>query len=103
MRDERKAAWSFSNGKGERLGEASAMDREMRDCWSFSDGEIDERSCRVNGERKPNILNKILYSVLQLSYSAILHLESHCSTVPNIFTIVPFLKSGCRAYFGFLC
>ena len=57
----------------------------------------------MNGERKPNILNKILYSVLQLSYSAILHLESHCSTVPNIFTIVPFLKSGCRAYFGFLC
>ena len=35
-------------------------------------------------------MNKKLYFILELSYSAILHLESHCSTIPNIFAIVAF-------------
>ena len=44
--------------------------------------------------------NKIIFLVLQLSYSAILHLESHCSTLANFFAIVYIYKFGCSG--GFL-
>ena len=47
--------------------------------------------------------NKILYFVLELSYNAILNVELHCSTIPNIFAIVAFYNSGCRGYFGLVC
>ena len=33
----------------------------------------------------------------------LLHLESHCNTIPNFFGIVAFCKSGYRGYFGILC
>ena len=47
--------------------------------------------------------NKIIFLVLQLSYNAILHLESHCGTIVNFFAIFYIYKSGCSGVFGLLC
>ena len=33
----------------------------------------------------------------------LLHLESHCNTIPNFFGIVAFYNSGYRGYFVILC
>ena len=40
-------------------------------------------------------MNKIIFLFLQLSYSAILHLESHCSIIANFFAIVYIYNFGC--------
>ena len=40
-------------------------------------------------------MNKIMFLFLQLCYSAILHVELHCSTIANIFAIVFIYNSGC--------
>ena len=44
----------------------------------------------VRGRMRENRENKIMFLVLQLSYSAILYLELHCSTIVFFFTIVTF-------------
>ena len=44
-----------------------------------------------------------MFLVLQLSYNAILHLESHCSTIANFVAIVGFYKFGCVGGLGLLC
>ena len=45
-------------------------------------------------ERGIDKVNKILVFSLELSYSAILPLELHCSTIANFFAIVGFYNSG---------
>ena len=45
--------------------------------------------------------NKIIFLFLQLSYSAILHVESHCSTLAIFFAIVRFYMTGCSFFFCF--
>ena len=44
------------------------------------------------GERELIFTNKILIYFLQLNYSVILHLESHCSTIANFFAIIELYK-----------
>ena len=44
----------------------------------------------VRVRMRENRENKIMFLVLQLSYSVILHLKSHCSTIAIFFTIVRF-------------
>ena len=39
--------------------------------------------------------NKILFKFIQYCYSAILHVEWHCSTILKIFTILQFYNSRC--------
>ena len=41
MSDEREAVWSFSDGKGEKLGDASAMERER---WEIVSCEWREKT-----------------------------------------------------------
>ena len=55
------------------------------------------------GDKMREKMNKIIFLFLQLSYSAILHLESHCSIIANFFAIVGFYKFGCVGGFGLLC
>ena len=45
----------------------------------------------VRVRMRENRENKIMFLVLQLSYSTILHLESHCSTI--VFIIIIFYNS----------
>jgi len=66
--------------------------REKREAWG-------ERVSAMERERD----DKILIYLLQLSYSVILPLELHCSTIANFFAILDFYKSGCRWFFGPLC
>ena len=42
----------------------------------------------VRVRMRENRENKIMFLVLQLSYSTILHLESHCSTIVFIIIII---------------
>ena len=51
-----------------------------------------EREMRDHGERELMFTNKILIYFLQLSYSVILHLESHYSTIANFFAILELYK-----------
>ena len=48
-------------------------------------------------------MNKILvfFFFFELSYSAILPLELHCSTIAKFFAIVGFYKSGCVGVWSF--
>ena len=50
------------------------------------------------------VVNKILdfFFFLELSYSAILPLELHCSTIAKFFAIVDFYKSGCVRGLAFM-
>ena len=51
----------------------------------------------VRVRMRENRENKIMFLVLQLSYSTILHLESHCSTIVFIIIIIIiFYNSYCR-------
>ena len=53
-------------------------------------------------ERVRYVNKKILF-ILQLCYSAILHLESHCSTIVIFFAIVRFCKTGYWGVLGLSC
>ena len=58
---------------------------------------IGERERERGIDKVNNKVNKFFFLIfffLQLSYSAILPLELHCSTIANFFTIVGFYKSG---------
>ena len=63
---------------------------------SFSDGERNERPWRAG----LIFTNKILIYFLQLSFSVILHLESHCSTIINFFAILSLYKFRWSGFFG---
>ena len=52
------------------------------------------------GERELIFTNKILIYFLQLNYSVILHLESHCSTIANFFEIIELYKFRWSGSFG---
>ena len=56
-------------------------------------------------ERGIDKVNKILvfFFFKELSYSAFLPLELHCSTIANFFAIVGFYKSKCVEGIGLLC
>ena len=71
----------------------------MRKSFSDEERDRDERSWR---ERELIFTHKILISLLQLSYSVILHLESHYSTIANFFAILRFYKFGWWRGFGLL-
>ena len=48
----------------------------------------------VRVRMRENRENKIMFLVLQLSYSAILHLESHCSTIVFFIIIIIFFYNS---------
>ena len=80
--------WIDSDGEREKGDE-----REERGLvWERVSAMEREREMRDCGERELTFMHKILISLLQLSYSVILHLESHCSTIANFFAIVKLYK-----------
>ena len=72
---------------------------------SGSEGERIEGGERTekhkNKEREKGKWNKKKLFCFRIEL--LLHLESHCNTIPNFFGIVAFCKSGYRGYFGILC
>ena len=62
--------------------------------------EKGQKNTKIKREKKANGIKKKLFC---FRIELLLHLESHCNTIPNFFGIVAFCKSGYRGYFGILC
>ena len=87
-----KGIWRWVGESAAMVRERERM-REKREAWCEKEFQRwREREMRDHGERELIFTHKILISLLQLSYSVILHLESHCSTIAIFFAIVKLYK-----------
>ena len=53
-----------------------------------------------SGDKMREKMNKIIFLFLQLSYSAILHVELHCITIAKFFTIAHIYKISLHLAFN---
>ena len=82
------------------------VDLEIHQPWQQSHHTNRQRRGRWRENREERgwvRLNKILFLVLELCYSAILKVELHCSSIAKKFAILGVSIPWCRAFWGLKC